>query len=230
MKDLPSQATAEMVNGLTEEERELIIRARVERIDKEFRQAFEFIRQYPKSVTFMGSARFTEGNKYYDKARVLGKKIVDELQYSVFTGGGGGIMEAANRGAFEAGGQSIGLNILLPNEQQKNQYTTASVEFSYFFSRKMALSFNAEAYIFFPGGYGTLNEFFEIVTLIQTEKIRKVPVFCVGEDFWKPLDVYMQTILLEKTGTISAPDIDLYRITNDENEIIAHIKKAPVYA
>ena len=153
------------------------INKRLDRIYNEFKSAFEFIKKYPKSVTFFGLARIDENNPYYQKARNLAGRIVKELDYSVLSGGGGGIMEASNRGAFDAGGKSVGLNIRLPKEQIPNKYTTKTLELSYFFVRKVALSFAAEAYIFFPGGYGTLDEFFEIITLIQTRKIPQVPIF-----------------------------------------------------
>jgi len=143
------------------------------------------------------------------------------------TGGGPGIMEAANRGANDAGGPSLGLNIELPAEQVINPYVTESSSFKYFFARKTALSFAAEAYIFYPGGFGTLDEFFEIVTLIQTKKIHRIPVILVGSDFWEPLHSFISDVLRLKHGTISKSDIDLYRITDDHTEIIKLIEKAP---
>jgi uncharacterized protein (TIGR00730 family) len=137
-------------------------------------------------------------------------------------------MEAANRGAFEAGGKSIGLNIRLPNYQKRNQFLTDSMEFSYFFVRKLALSFAAEAYIFFPGGFGTLDEFFEIVTLIQTRKIPRVPIIMVGHDYWTHVLDFSRKVLLTETGAISKNDLDLFQLVDDDDKIIEIIKKVPI--
>jgi len=200
---------------------------RVALITKEFADGFEFIKNYPRSVTFFGSSRTKEGDYYYEKARGLARKIVEELHYSILTGGGPGIMKAANRGAFEAGGNSLGLTISLPHEQLTNEYLTHQIDFHYFFSRKVCLSFSAEAYVFFPGGFGTLDEFTEILTLIQTNKIPKAPIILVGENHWRPLEEFFKNILV-KEQMIDADDISLYTITDDENTILEIIKKAPV--
>lgn len=200
---------------------------RVAFIAKEFTAGFELIKNYPKSVTFFGSARTEEGDKYYEEARDLAKKIVTELRYSVLTGGGPGIMQAANRGAYEAGGNSIGLTIELPHEQVTNPYITDKSSFHYFFSRKVCLSFSAEAYVFFPGGFGTLDEFTEILTLVQTNKIPKVPIILVGVDYWTPLQDFFKEVIL-KGGMISKEDLSLYTITDDKDEIVRIIKEAPV--
>ncbi len=140
--------------------------ARVSRIAREFKKGFEFISDYPKSVTIYGSARFKENNPHYKHARELGSRLA-QLGYAVATGGGPGIMEAGNRGAMEVGGVSLGLNIRLPREQVINPYVTKHEEFYYFFSRKTALSFAAETYIYYPGGFGTLDELFETLTLLH---------------------------------------------------------------
>jgi uncharacterized protein (TIGR00730 family) len=200
---------------------------RISLITKEFSNGFEFIAHYPKSVTFFGGTRFKEDNPYYTKARSLGKKIVEDIGYSVFTGGGPGIMEAANRGAFEAGGNSLGLTIELPEEQASNPYLTKNLGFYYFFSRKVCMTFSAESYIFFPGGIGTLNEFYEILTLIQTHKIEKIPIILVCSDFWNPIDEMMKKELLARS-TIDEEDTKLYTITDNEDEIINIIKEAPI--
>lgn len=200
---------------------------RVHLISTEFTNAFNFLRKYPKSVTFFGGTRFKEGDKEYAMARSLANRISSELNYSVFTGGGPGIMEAANRGAFEAGGESLGLTIELSNHQIKNEYLTDNLDFYYFFSRKVCMSFSAEAYIFCPGGFGTLDEFFEIVTLVQTKKIEKVPIILVGCDFWNPLDELMKKELLGR-GTVDKEDLELYKILDDEDQIIEIIKNSPV--
>ncbi len=216
---LPEPLTAELMKRESQE--------RIHRIKKEFKEGFSFVYDHPASVTFWGSARVKEDNKYYKEARELAGKIVRDLGHSVTTGGGPGIMEAANRGAYEANGESLGLTIKLPHEQETNKYLTDSVEFYYFFSRKVCLSFSAEAYVFFPGGFGTLDEFFEIMTLIQTHKIEKVPVFLVGEEYWKPLDGFIKNTLLEME-TINKEDSELYEICNDHNHIIERIKNIPI--
>lgn len=202
-------------------------RKRVTLISTEFTDGFEFIKNYPRSVTFFGSARTAEDDPSYQKARNLASKIVTELHYSVTTGGGPGIMEAANRGAFEAGGNSLGLTIELPREQLTNQYLTDNESFHYFFSRKVCLSFSAEAYIFFPGGFGTLDEFLEILTLVQTAKIPRSPIILVGASYWSPLESFFKETLL-KHGAISEEDLGLYTITDDDDLILDLIKKAPV--
>jgi uncharacterized protein (TIGR00730 family) len=137
-------------------------------------------------------------------------------------------MEAANRGAFEVGETSLGLNIRLQSKQPLNSYTTDSVQFDYFFVRKVALSFAAEAYLFFPGGFGTFDEFFEILTLIQTHKIRKIPIILVGEDYWNDLNVFIKKVMLERHHTINEEDMELYTITDNEDEIIEIIKQVPI--
>ncbi|MFM2357286.1 MAG: hypothetical protein RJA61_23 [Candidatus Parcubacteria bacterium] len=203
------------------------IDTRIGAIQKEFKDGFEFLVDHPKSVTFFGSARLPTGDIYYEKARSIAAKIVHALGYSIVTGGGPGIMEAANKGGFEAKGKSLGLTIKLPKEQITNPFLTEEVKFHYFFSRKVCLSFSAEAYLFFPGGFGTLDELFEILTLVQTHKIEKVPVILVGTEYWKALDVFMREQMLAKE-MIDKDDVALYHITEDENEIIEIIKNAPI--
>lgn len=200
---------------------------RVTLISEEFANGFEFIKNYPRSVTFFGSARIKEGEPYYQKARELAGKIVERLRYTVITGGGPGIMEAANRGAYEAGGNSLGLTIDLPQEQLDNPYLTDKEEFHYFFSRKVCLSFSAESYIFFPGGFGTLDEFTEILTLMQTGKVPQAPLILVGEEHWRPLEDFFKKVLI-KEGTIKEEDLAIYQITEDDDEILEIIKNAPI--
>lgn len=210
----------------TSQELKNLARKRLATIDNEFRHTFKFLRNYPHSVSFFGSARFTEDNPYYKQARALAQRVVKETGYTVITGGGGGIMEAANRGAYEAGGKSVGMNIILPHEQKLNEYLTAHVRFYYFFIRKVALSFSTEIYIFFPGGFGTLDEFFEIVTLLQTKKIPPAPVICVGKEYWG--HVLSDAVAMRDTfKTISPGDEKIFQIVDDEDEIIDIIKKTP---
>lgn len=200
---------------------------RVALIGQEFKSGFEFVNNYPRSVTFFGSARTKENDLYYEKAKTLAMRIVGELHYSVVTGGGPGIMEAANRGAYEMGGNSLGLTIQLPHEQVTNQYLTDQLGFHYFFSRKVCLSFSAEAYVFFPGGFGTMDEFTEILTLIQTRKIPQAPIILFGREYWQPLENFFKEKLL-KAGLIDEEDLSIYTITDSESEALALIKDAPV--
>jgi uncharacterized protein (TIGR00730 family) len=187
---------------------------RVTRIDREFADGFELINKYNDTVTFFGSARFDASHPCYEKARQLAAALSDE-GYAIVSGGGGGIMEAADRGAQEAGGNSIGLNIQLPREQGLNPYATESMAFRYFFTRKVILVYGAAAYIFFPGGFGTLDEFFEVITLIQTKKMPIAPIILVGSEYWTAMDRFIRTYLLEGMHTISPGDEDLYSITED---------------
>ena len=200
---------------------------RIHLIAEEFANGFKFLENYPKSVTIFGGSHFNDTNEYYKKALSLGARVVKDLQYSVVTGGGPGIMEAANRGAFEAGGPSLGLTIELSRKQVQNQYLNKKVDFYYFFSRKVCLAFSAEAYIFFPGGLGTLDEFFEIVTLIQTNKIEPVPIILFGTEFWNPLHELMKKELLSR-GTIEPDDLKLYTITDNEEHVLDIIRNAPI--
>lgn len=202
-------------------------RKRIDHIANEFGEGFDLLEHYTKSVTFFGSARTPENDPYYEQARSLAYRISKELNYAIVTGGGPGIMEAANRGAHEAGGASLGLTIELPHEQAINPYIDTYVEFSYFFSRKVCLSFSAEAYVICPGGFGTMDELFEILTLIQTHKIEKVPVILLGNGYWEKFDSFIREELLSR-NTISPEDLDLYTITDNEDEVLEMIKNVPV--
>lgn len=204
-----------------------IIRKREKTTVKEFSRGYDLIKKYPRSVSILGSARFKEGNIYYKQAESLAARIVKELKYAVVTGGGPGIMEAANKGAYEADGVSLGINIKLPKEQSTNKYVTESADFEYFFSRKTILFFSAETYVYYPGGFGTLDEFFEIATLIQTKKIPKVPIVLVGKKFWEPLLKLIEEELYEENATINKEDMNLYKIVDNEDEIIEIIRRAP---
>ena len=202
-------------------------RKRISKIKKEFREGFKFLEDYPLSVTFFGSSRLPPENEYYKKAQSLARRISEELILNVITGGGPGIMEAANRGAFEAGGRSVGITIKLPKEQITNKYLTAEMPLYYFFTRKVCLNFSAEAFVFFPGGFGTLDEFFEIVTLIQTKKIQRVPVILFGSEYWRPLEAFLQKEVLSR-GMIDAEDLSIYSIEDDENVVLEKIRRAPM--
>ena len=199
---------------------------RICRINKELTQGMTEVQAYDKAVTFYGSARFSEGDEFYDKARTLANHISKELGYTIITGGGPGIMEAGNRGAFEAGGKSVGLSIKLPMEQVNNAYVTDEVPFYFFFTRKVALSFSSAVFVFFPGGYGTLDEFFEQLTLVQTGKLKPVPMILYGTEFWKPLEGFFREVLLKKFKTISEEELSLFTITDDDNLVVDIIKNA----
>ncbi len=187
--------------------------------DAEFDQAFEIINRHPKRVTVFGSARDLETNvKSRADAYQFGQKIV-KAGFAVVSGGGNGIMGAVNKGAYDAGGKSIGFNIKLPHEQKPNPYTTDELTFRYFFTRKVALSFYSQAYVYFQGGMGTLDELFEIVTLIQTKKVPKLPVILVGHEHWDDLDNYIKKHFLE-VGTISPGDEQIYTIVDSVDEAV----------
>lgn len=197
---------------------------RVFRIMSEFVQGFELLRNYDLAATFWGSARLTPDNEYYKAAEELAAKLAKK-GFAVISGGGGGIMEASNVGAFKVGGKSIGLNIELPFEQKLNPYTTDSLTFKYFFSRKVMLTFSSEVYVYFPGGYGTLDEFFEIITLIQTKKIERIPMILYGRDFWQPLITWFEKDLVKKHKTISKEDLDLFYVADSVEDAYKYILK-----
>lgn len=200
---------------------------RVFRIIAEFIDGWQFLADFKKTVTFFGSARFQSGDRWYEEARTLGK-LLSEDGFGIVTGGGPGIMEAGNQGAAESGGISIGLNIKLPTEQRINPYVRESSAFHYFFVRKLMLSYAARAYVFFPGGLGTLDECFEILTLIQTKKISdKIPVVLVGKEFWEPIHQWLTEEILTKLHAVDEADLKLYTIVDTAQEAFAIVKNAP---
>jgi uncharacterized protein (TIGR00730 family) len=178
------------------------------------------------SVTFYGSARLPEDHVAYKQAQSLAYRISKELGYTILSGGGPGIMEAANRGGFEAGGKSVGLTIKLPHEQFTNKYVTEEIPFYFFFSRQVAMSYATEVCIFCPGGFGTFDELFEMLTLQQTGKIGRIPVILLGVEFWTPLQKVIEDVLIAKYKTVSPSDLHLYTITDDEEEIIRIISES----
>lgn len=200
---------------------------RVFRIMAEFVDGFQFLADFKKTVTFFGGARFQENDPCYKEAQKLAR-LLSEEGFSVMTGGGPGIMEAANRGAVEGKrGDSVGLNIQLPYEQRINPYVRKPIGFHYFFTRKVMLSYSAQAYVFFPGGFGTFDEVFEILTLIQTHKIyEKIPVVLVGKDFWGNAEKFMRNHMLKKYRTIDEEDLKLYSIVDSAEEAVKIIKKS----
>lgn len=199
---------------------------RIFRIMAEFVEGFQFVADFDRSVSFFGSSRFSEDNPHYKKARKLAE-LLTKKDYAVVTGGGPGIMEAANRGAYENGGDSIGINIQLHDEGEKaNDYLGKSVGFHYFFTRKVMLSFASYGYVFFPGGFGTLDELFEMLTMIQTKKLpQPVTIVAVGEDYWKPLIDWFEKTLMEDYETISKKDLDLVKIVDTPEEALKVIEE-----
>ncbi len=195
---------------------------RVFKIMAEFVDGFEAIRRYGLAITFFGTARTVLPPEVYTSATALAGRLA-KAGYAVITGGSSGLMEAANKGAYEAGGASVGLNIRLPMEQSSNKYVTDSMSFDHFFVRKVMLTFAAEVYICFPGGFGTLDEFSEILTLIQTKKIKRVPIVLYGKDFWTPFTDLFRTHLLEKYHSIDEADLDLYHIVDSVDEAYEYI-------
>jgi uncharacterized protein (TIGR00730 family) len=202
--------------------------SRICRINGELGQGYYHIGHFKKAVTFFGGARFTPEDPWYAKTRHLAERIARETGFAIITGGGPGIMEAANRGAKEGGGQSIGVTIQLPHEQSDNPYLTESIPFNFFFTRKTILTYASEMYIACPGGFGTLDELMEILTLMQTKKVPVVPVFLYGTAFWNPLLVFIKQTLLKEYNTIALEDLDFFKVTDDDDEIIATLKKVHI--
>lgn len=197
---------------------------RVFRIMAEFVEGFETLSTLQQAVSVFGSARTPADHPAYRKAEQLGRLLV-ENKFDVITGGGPGIMEATNKGAFEAGGVSAGLNITLPHEQSANRYQNVSMVFHYFFCRKVMFVKYAVGMVCFPGGFGTLDEFFETMTLIQTEKVPRYPVVLIGRDFWTPLIKWMSESLLDRYAAISPGDIDLFHLTDDPADAAAYLRR-----
>jgi uncharacterized protein (TIGR00730 family) len=200
---------------------------RVFRIIAEFIDGWQFLADFQKTITFFGSARFKPEDQWYKEAKMLAKLLAEE-GFGIVTGGGPGIMQAANQGSSEGGGLSIGLNIKLPAEQRINPYVKESMAFHYFFVRKLMLSYAARAYVFFPGGLGTLDEAFEILTLIQTKKIsNKIPVVLVGKEFWLSIHQWLSEEMFTKLKTIDEGDLKLYTIVDSAKEAFEVLKNAP---
>lgn len=201
---------------------------RIFRIIAEFVSGFEKLQRYCLAATFFGTARCQFGDKVYEMATELSDKLSRE-GFAVITGGGSGVMEAANRGAYEAKGASVGLHISLPQEQELNSYTTDSLGFHYFFIRKVMLAFASEVYVFFPGGFGTLDEFFELVMLVQTKKIKPLPIVLVGREYWEPLLGWIERDLYEKYRAIDKKDMDIYHLADSVDDafkyIIANVRR-----
>jgi len=195
---------------------------RVFKIMSEFVEGFDIIQRYGLAASFFGSARMSPDDETYVQAENLASRL-SKKGFAVITGGSSGIMQAANKGAYEAGGASVGLNINLPNAQSDNPYLTECFGFEHFFVRKVLLTYASEVYVYFPGGFGTLDEFFEIVTLVQTKKIRKVPVVLFGKKYWEPLLAFIDKKLFQETKAINREDRELYRLVDSVDEAYDYI-------
>ena len=198
---------------------------RIFRIMAEFVDGFNFITKFQKTVTIFGSARVDDQNEHYRAAQKLAH-LLTKAGFVIVTGGGPGIMEGANKGATEGGGESIGLNIQLPFEQRINPYVKKAMGFNYFFTRKVMLAFSAAAFVFFPGGYGTLDELFEIITLRQTHKINpRIPIILLGRDYWGPLAAWLSENVCKIHGTISPAELKLWELVDSPEQALGIIKK-----
>jgi uncharacterized protein (TIGR00730 family) len=201
---------------------------RILRIQGEVIEGFDTLARLSVAVSVFGSARLPETHEYYQKARELGERLARK-GITVITGGGPGIMEAANRGAAQVGGVSVGLGIELPHEQRINEYCNIAINFRYFFARKLMFVKYAQAFVIFPGGFGTFDELFESLVLVQTGKIDHFPVVLFGSSYWAPLIEWMRTRVLDD-GMIAEADLDLFKVTDDLDETVAWVEKSFVEA
>ncbi|HMQ95758.1 MAG TPA: TIGR00730 family Rossman fold protein [Candidatus Saccharibacteria bacterium] len=212
-------------------ERDIMLQAamyRLGNIEQEIQAGYNILRKYPKTITVFGSARLPEDNHWYQQAKELSKRLAQK-EYTIVTGGGHGIMGASNQGANEANGNSIGFNIELPHEQTLNGHTTESLSFSHFAPRKITMTLYASGYVYFPGGFGTLDELMEILTLIQTGKTLKAPIILFGHDFWDEFDHFVKKSMLEGFPLITPGDQDLYVITDSIDEAVSIIEQNDRY-
>jgi len=196
---------------------------RIFRIMAEFVEAIETLSKLKHSVSIFGSARVRPDDLYYKKTEYLARRLA-ENGFSVITGGGPGIMEAANKGAAAAGGQSVGMNIRLPYEQKPNPYANTVIEYKYFFIRKVMFVKYAVAYVILPGGFGTMDELFEALTLIQTKRIKGFPVIMMGSEYWQGLLDWIKNTMLHN-DKIEPADLEIIQVLDDPDEIVKHIKK-----
>lgn len=219
--------------------REIALQAamfRLGKVEEEIQAGYEILRKYHKTVTIFGSARTSEDNPYYKATVEIAKRLADD-DYAIVSGGGQGIMRAANQGAAGAarlgaekvGGKSIAFNIVLPHEQSLNEFATESYEFQHFAPRKIVMTLYANAYICMPGGYGTLDELMEILTLMQTNKANRAPVILFGSEFWGDLDKFIKKHLRDDHKLISPGDEEIYTITDDIDEVIKLVKSNGIY-
>lgn len=216
------RAERELLEGPRSRRREL---RSVVRMSGELLRGFRRLHFVGPCVTVFGSARTPVDSPHYDMARSVARRL-SVMGFTIMTGGGPGIMEAANRGARDAGGVSVGCNITLPHEQEPNPYLDVSIDFEYFFVRKVMLVKYSYAFIVLPGGFGTMDEMFEALTLIQTAKIHDFPVVVMGSDYWESLQRQMNAMV--DAGTIAASDLSLLCVTDDADEALAHVQRCAV--
>ena len=195
---------------------------RINAYGKELAMGLRMVRSFPQGVTIFGSARLPQDNKYCQLAYKLGGELAKN-GHAVITGGGPGIMEAASHGAYEIGGRTVGFNITLSHEQFPNPYLTECITFDYFFARKVSLAMAAKVFVFFPGGYGTMDEIAEILCLMQENKMPKMPMFLIGKTYWKSFDKVIKTMIEMKL--IGEHDMEIFTITDDINEVVKAANK-----
>lgn len=195
---------------------------RIFRIMAEFVDSFQTMSQVGPAVTIFGSARMKAGDKYYRAAEAIGKGLAKH-NLAVITGGGPGIMEAANKGAMQSGGKSVGLNIELPHEQFANRFSNVPIHFHYFFARKVCFVKYSLGFIYMPGGFGTLDEFFEVLTLVQTERIPQFPMILFGSEYWNGLLKWVKTTIRDKHHFISPHDLDVVSVVDKPQQAIDRI-------
>lgn len=218
---IPTHKRIEEVFGVRLHELEA---KRLDTIVEEFSRGFYFLRDFGLAASFFGSTRAKPEDRMYKETTKLASMLAKE-GFAIITGGGPGIMEAANKGACEAKGRSAGINIQLLRKQSTNKYVKESAAFSYFFVRKVMLAFASEVYIFFPGGFGTLDELFELTTLIQTKKIAPIPILLVGKEYWLPLLTWIDQELYQKRGAIAKDDMKIYCLVDDAQGAFEYIEK-----
>ena len=192
----------------------------------EFVQGFETLAKIGPCITVFGSARTAAGHKYYELATEIARLLAMD-GFGIISGGGPGIMEAANKGAHAAGGRSVGLNIELPFEQHSNTFIdrASNLNFDYFFVRKVMFTKYSQGFVMMPGGWGTMDEFFEVATLIQTRKFTQTPMICVGTEYWGGLFNWMRTVMLETEGNISPGDLEMIKVFDTSEEVVAYIRE-----